>query len=276
MHWNAAPEISSTDDFYLCCWRKKRGGVFLYGWGFFPSSLALACKRCPSWMSKPARSAGPLIPAHAGCDSGVTTSVPPQHALQRKTSCYRASTTSLQSQTRTFYFNLRLCLKKSIVVSSAWTTAKPPQILRQMVDWCREAFGDPHWKESAALFVPSLMTNESQQLGSGFVSKTLRVWPKVLWLTSPSSLLGSCMIRQMPIVMERHLRYLKKEYESQKPAFRSVIYVPQWELFPSELCRWDSIARWVWAGVPRGAPSATSRAFGQPFSLPHKEVRYRS
>lgn len=98
---------------------KKRGGVFLYGWGFFPLLFGFGMQMMSQLDEQAGEVSWTLIPAHAGCDSCVTTSVPPQHALQGKTLCYRASITSLQSQMRTFYFNLRLYLKKSIIVSSA-------------------------------------------------------------------------------------------------------------------------------------------------------------
>lgn len=222
MHWNASPEISGTD-FYLCCWRKKKKEVvFFFIVVFFPFLFGFGMQMMTQ-LDEQAREVNRTTdPAHPDCRSCGPRAVLPRHRLQGRAPCYRACVTSPWSRTRTFCLNFRFYLKKSILVSSARTDGS----LTERSVW------RPSWGGSAARFCAFPYDQESQQLVAGFVSTTLHVWPKASWLASPSCLLGSCPVRQMPVVTERNSWLLEKEHESRKAALGCVIYAPSGSYFP--------------------------------------------
>lgn len=192
-------------------------------------------------------------PCSPGCDSAITPSTPPLCALQGDTFCSRAALASLTSQAKMVYFILRFYLLKGysfFVLNSSKSTINPGT---DGGEKCLETPGKPvqHFA------VSPLESSELQPLGPGYVSRTECVWPQVSCLASPSCLLETCVVRQMPVVMERNSWCLKKEYGSEKWWFLFIlsifIYVPSWELLPSEIHRWDTTVWRIWGGVTGAA-----------------------
>lgn len=208
-------------------------------------------------MSKPGSSAWlRLLRPHRGS---------PRHALQGKAPCCRARVTSPWSQTRTFCLNLRFYLKKSIIVFLACTDGS----LTARSVW------RPSWGDRAALFCAFPYDQWITATGSRICEHNIACLTQSFMIgfsqlfawVLPDKTDASCYGEKFMALGER--------IWTTKGSTWMCYLFPQWELFPSELCRWDSIARWSGDGVTKGAPSATSHAFGLP-SPPHEEVRYWS